>query len=57
MLRSLGEAELNDILAEEGQVQVTCDFCGKPYSFDAVDCSGLFAAAPPLPEQDPPTVH
>jgi len=57
MLRSLGEAELQDILAEQGQVEVTCDFCGKPYRFDAVDCSGLFAAAKPMPEQDPPTRH
>ena len=57
MLRSLGESELNDILAERGKVEVTCDFCGKPYAFDAVDCSGLFAAAKPMPEQDPPTVH
>lgn len=57
MLRSLGESELNDILAEQGKVEVTCDFCGKPYAFDAVDCSGLFAAAKPMPEQDPPTVH
>jgi len=57
MLRSLGEREVNDILAEQGRVQVTCDFCGKPYEFDAVDCSGLFAPARPMPEQDPPTVH
>lgn len=57
MLRALGEPELNDILAEQGVVHITCDFCGKPYEFDAVDCSGLFADNPPLPEQDPPTVH
>lgn len=57
MLRSLGEVEINDILAEQGRVQITCDFCGKPYEFDPVDCSGLFAAAKPMPEQDPPTVH
>jgi len=57
MLRTLGEREVNDILAEQGRVHVTCDFCGKPYEFDAVDCSGLFAPARPMPEQDPPTVH
>ncbi|WP_028354324.1 Hsp33 family molecular chaperone HslO [Bordetella petrii] len=57
MLRTLGEREVNDILAEQGSVRVSCDFCGKPYEFDAVDCSGLFAPARPMPEQDPPTVH
>src|SRR5690606_5911394 len=57
MLRTLGEREVQDILAEQGNVRVTCDFCGKPYEFDAVDCSGLFAPAKPMPEQDPPTVH
>ncbi|MBV7482015.1 Hsp33 family molecular chaperone HslO [Bordetella sp. BOR01] len=57
MLRTLGEREVEDILAEQGSVRVTCDFCGKPYKFDAVDCSGLFAPARPMPEQDPPTVH
>jgi len=57
MLRTLGEREVEGILAEQGKVRVTCDFCGKPYEFDAVDCSGLFAPARPMPEQDPPTVH
>lgn len=57
MLRTLGEDEIKAILAEEGTVRVTCDFCGKPYEFDSVDCSGLFAPARPMPEQDPPTVH
>lgn len=57
MLRSLGQAEVNDILAERGSVEVQCDFCGKPYVFDKVDCAGLFAEGSALPEQDPPTVH
>lgn len=57
MLRSLGEPEINDILAERGLVEITCDFCGKPYEFDPIDCSGLFADNQPMPEQNPPTVH
>jgi len=57
MLRTLGESEISEILDEQGRVEVTCDFCGKPYAFDRVDCAGLFAASKPLPEQDPPTVH
>lgn len=57
MLRSLGQAEVESILAEQGRVEVSCDFCGKPYEFDKVDCAGLFAPNSPMPEQDPPTVH
>lgn len=57
MLRSLGEVEVNDILAERGQVDVSCDFCGKPYSFDAVDCATLFSPNAPPAGDAPPTVH
>ncbi|RBL85494.1 Hsp33 family molecular chaperone HslO [Streptomyces cavourensis] len=57
MLRSLGEEEVNDILAERGQVDVSCDFCGKPYAFDAVDCAALFTPNTSAPGDTPPTVH
>jgi molecular chaperone Hsp33 len=42
MLQNLGQVEINDILQERGTVDITCNFCGKPYHFDAVDCAGLF---------------
>ena len=42
MLRSLGEQEVDDIIAEQGQVEVTCEFCATPYRFDAVDAAALF---------------
>ena len=42
MLRMLGEHEVNSILAEQGRIDVSCEFCGKPYGFDAVDATGLF---------------
>ncbi|MFY0475717.1 Hsp33 family molecular chaperone HslO [Achromobacter marplatensis] len=57
MLRSLGEDEVNSVLAERGQVDVSCDFCGKPYKFDAVDCATLFAPNQPPADDAPPTVH
>lgn len=44
MLRSLGEAEVRDVLAEQGAVTVTCEFCHRPYRFDPVDVEQLFAA-------------
>ena len=43
MLRTLGQAEIEDILAEQGHVHIACNFCGQPYDFDAVDCAALFA--------------
>ena len=58
MLRMLGRDEVDSILAERGQVEVLCDFCGKPYLFDSVDCAGLFAARASMADAPhPPTVH
>ena len=42
MLRMLGRDEVESLLEERGHVSVSCNFCGKPYEFDAVDCAGLF---------------
>jgi molecular chaperone Hsp33 len=51
VLRSLGIDELRSILAEQGTVTVTCEFCGRPYSFDPIDVERLFAvgASPDTP--------
>ncbi|MBY4898737.1 Hsp33 family molecular chaperone HslO [Cupriavidus sp. AU9028] len=46
MLQSLGQAEVEDILAERGSVEIHCDFCGQEYRFDPVDCAELFAGSP-----------
>lgn len=43
VLRSLGKEEVDSVLAEQGSVTVTCEFCRRPYRFDAVDASTLFA--------------
>jgi molecular chaperone Hsp33 len=42
-LRALGEAEVDSILAEQGDIAVTCEFCNRDYRFDAVDARGLFS--------------
>ncbi len=42
MLEGLGEAEMRATLADEGIVEVHCDFCNAPYRFDAVDIEALF---------------
>jgi molecular chaperone Hsp33 len=46
LLRALGEDEVRDVLEEQGAVTVTCEFCHRPYQFDAVDVEALFADAP-----------
>lgn len=43
LLRALGEDEVRDVLKEQGAVTVTCEFCHRPYRFDAVDVEALFA--------------
>lgn len=45
MLLALGEEELRSIVAEQGQVEVTCEFCGRHYRFDPAEVNNLFAAA------------
>jgi len=52
MIRSLGTAEVESILAEQGQVEVGCDFCGAQYRFDPVDAAGLFTEAVNTPDTD-----
>ena len=42
VLRMLGEEEVQSILAEQGAVETICEFCAKPYRFDAVDCLQVF---------------
>ena len=44
MLRGLGVAEIDSILAERGDVNVGCECCGAQYDFDPVDAAHLFTA-------------
>ena len=52
MIRGLGQQEADSIVAEQGQIEVGCDFCGRQYRFDAVDAAQLFA---PPGDQPPVT--
>lgn len=47
MLAGMGKPEVDSIIAEQGAVTVTCEFCRKPYRFDAVDAARLFITATP----------
>ncbi|HVT35452.1 MAG TPA: Hsp33 family molecular chaperone HslO [Nevskiaceae bacterium] len=44
MLLALGEAELQPVLEEQGKIDVTCEFCGRAYSYNALQMRDLFAA-------------
>jgi molecular chaperone Hsp33 len=45
VLRSLGADEVRSVIAEQGACTVTCEFCQKPYKFDAIDVEQLFAGS------------
>ena len=45
MLVSLGKPEVDSIVAEQGIVSVTCEFCGRHYAFEPDDVTPLFAEA------------
>ncbi len=34
VVKSLGAKEINDIIEQDGQAEITCQFCGKSYRFD-----------------------
>ncbi len=44
MINGLGVAEAESIIAERGNIEVGCEFCGQQYRFDAVDAAQLFVA-------------
>ncbi len=43
MLKMLGQAEVEQILREQGILTIRCDYCGKSYCFDSIDCKALFS--------------
>jgi molecular chaperone Hsp33 len=47
VLRSLGVDEVRSVIAEQGAVTVTCEFCQRPYKFDAIDVEQLFTEGAP----------
>jgi molecular chaperone Hsp33 len=51
ILRALGADEVRDVLKEQGTVTVTCDYCSRPYRYDAEDIERIFSPGyvPPNP--------
>ena len=55
MLHSLGRSENEAVLAEQGSVQITCEFCNRQYVFDEADIAAVFADEPSV--EAVPTRH
>ena len=45
MIVALGAEEAEEILAERGEIEVACEFCGVQYRFDPIDAAQLFTQA------------
>lgn len=43
VLKLLGETETLSVLAEQGRVEVVCEYCGRARTFDSIDVERLFA--------------
>ncbi|MBK5935975.1 MULTISPECIES: Hsp33 family molecular chaperone HslO [Halorhodospira] len=52
ILRGLGREEVEQVLAEEGVVEVRCQFCGATYSYDRVDVAQVLSDANAAPGSD-----
>ncbi|RUQ97082.1 Hsp33 family molecular chaperone HslO [Legionella septentrionalis] len=42
VLTVLGEQEIQELVKEQGEIAVTCDFCNQKYVFDPIDITLLF---------------
>lgn len=45
--RMLGEHELNEILADEGSVELTCEFCNRTFRYDSDDIDAIIRGEAP----------
>src|SRR5690606_23971867 len=49
MMRSLGREEADATLAEQGTIEVHCEFCNRRYVFDDNEVDELFRTVDPVP--------
>lgn len=54
VLRLLGEEDTRNLLAEQGRIDITCEYCGRTRTFDPIDIAQVFSD-PHAPPSD--TVH
>jgi molecular chaperone Hsp33 len=50
MIFALGAEEAQEIIAERGEIEVACEFCGVQYRFDPVDAAQLFTETVQRPD-------
>jgi molecular chaperone Hsp33 len=54
VLRIMGRSEIDDILGQEGRIDIRCEFCGQTYGYDPIDARLLFeplaVSSPPYPQ-------
>ena len=53
VLASLGEDEMHDIIREQGQIEVRCNFCGKRYTFEDDDIPSIVGGRSTNGERSP----
>lgn len=53
MILGLGVEEAQSIIAERGDIEVGCDFCGTQYRFDPIDAAQIFKEAGDQPPSSP----
>lgn len=44
-IKTLSQAEIEAILAEDGKIDMGCEYCKNIYSFDAIDIAALYAGS------------
>lgn len=54
-IKSLGQDEADSIIAEQGAIEVNCEFCNSQYRLDGVDVARLFAGIELSPTS--PSLH
>ncbi|MCH4295990.1 Hsp33 family molecular chaperone HslO [Shewanella sp. 3B26] len=42
-IRSIEKAEILEIMAEQGQIEMGCEYCNSQYRFDSIDIEALYA--------------
>lgn len=52
----LGEHDANDLVAEQGRIEIACEFCNEHYYFDKVDVANVFLVNS-APNADSNIVH
>ncbi|WOT05187.1 Hsp33 family molecular chaperone HslO [Shewanella youngdeokensis] len=45
-IRTVAKAEVDAIIAEEGRIEMGCEYCNSKYTFDGIDVEAIFAIAP-----------